>query len=103
MVRNSFTYSRPQSASLRRSAAVGLGLLVVSLAGPAAAAKIYRCGNVFQDQPCPEVKIVPTAAARASASDPGCTATLRDANGRGDCAARNPREAQRVVSADAKR
>ena len=45
-------------------------LLTVALTDATAASKVYRCGNVFQDQPCPEAKPAGTASLAPSATVP---------------------------------
>jgi len=73
----------PVSRSLRLACAAAL--CFASFTGPAVAAKVYRCGNVFQDQPCPEIKIAaatPSDRAAVIARDTPCA--TRDANGRSD-------------------
>lgn len=72
-----------------------LAVCLASLASPAHAAKVYRCGNVFQDQPCPEVKVAAATPADRSiviARETPCA--TRDGSGRNDCVVKtgSPRE-----------
>lgn len=81
---------------VRPAAVLGLVLFTASVALPAVAAKVYRCGNAFQDQPCPEVKIAvatPVERTPTIARDNPCA--TRDANRRADCAPKvvQPRDA----------
>ena len=72
---------------LRGAARLGLVLFAASVMTPAVAAKVYRCGNAYQDQPCPEVKIavaVPVERASTITRDTPC-ATMRESGARTDC------------------
>jgi len=85
---------------LRRAAAVSIALLAAFAAMPAFAAKVYRCGNAFQDQPCPEVRIAAALPAERTppvARDTPCA--TRD--GRPDCVAKTA--APRDLPTDVKR
>ena len=87
-----------------RVVALTLAALAASAATPTFAAKIYRCGNAFQDQPCPEVKIaaaLPTDRGIVVIRDTSCATPSRDNPGRGDCGGKAP--APREMAADAKR
>lgn len=79
-----------------------LTLCLVSFASTAQAAKVYRCGNVFQDQPCPETKVaVVTPSDRPVAIARESPCTTRDANGRNDCVVKTA--APRDVANDPRR
>lgn len=70
--------------ALRRAAV--LAVCLASFASSAQAAKVYRCGNVFQDQPCPEVKVaVATPGDRAIVVARETPCATRDGSGRNDC------------------
>ena len=95
---------RPVIRAFNRSNALALGLALcaISAAVPASAAKVYRCGNVFQDQPCPEVKIASAAPVERTPTivrDVPCA--TRDGTGRGECAPKAP--APRDVPTDIRR
>ena len=69
----------------------------LSTAGVAEAGKVYRCGNAFQDLPCPEIKVADARAPeRPAARDPLPCAGGKDA-GRGDCTARPTPESRSPV------
>lgn len=92
-------------SSRRRLATVAFVMLAAQ-AAPGWAAKVYRCGNVFQDLPCPDAKPAeqrpserPPAPSAAAPCGPG-----KDANGRTDClVGATPRDARTGVVAEAKR
>ena len=77
---------RAESRSLRIRTMSMLLALFATVASPAQAAKVYRCGNVFQDQPCPEVRVV-----EAKAVEPP---KVRDASGCGAAASPQTRPAR---------
>ena len=97
--------SSPRPAiAFHRAVALSLAALAAATASPAFAAKIYRCGNVFQDQPCPEVKIaaaaVPADRGIVMIRDTSCATPSRDNPGRGECGKAPP---PRDVAAEGRR
>ncbi len=90
---------------LGRGTALSLAVLATCGAAPASAAKIYRCGNAFQDQPCPDVKIAAALPVDKTPAprDPGCAAAGRDPKGRADCTARVGRGGAHEIAIEAKR
>ena len=76
---------RAESRAPRVRTLLMLLALVATVAPAAQAAKVYRCGNVFQDQPCPEVRAVearslePPKARDASGCDAAASAPTRPA------------------------
>ncbi len=105
--------SRPHSTRIARVAperrpatALLLVLILSSLAAPAFAAKVYRCGNAFQDQPCPEVKVAaaqPMERSLVARDASACTASGRDGTGSGDCRGRQASNEPRAPAGQAKR
>lgn len=104
------SHARPagfhRSAGRRRLAAFAVVLLLSTHAAPGWAAKIFRCGNAFQDQPCPEPKppeqrpAERSAAARDAAP---CGSATREVNGR-DCVVRTAtRDPQTTTVVEPKR
>ncbi len=95
---------RPTSGP--RRAVIAVAMMLATTATPGWAAKIYRCGNVFQDLPCPE----PKASEQRPAERP---ATARDAipcggatkdGGRSDCLVRTAtRDTQTASTVETKR
>ena len=70
----------------RAVSALLLATLSLAITPAAVAAKVYRCGNAFQDQPCPEVKIaVATPVERTSTVARDTPCATRVAGGRADC------------------
>ncbi len=77
------------------AAALSLALGALSASAPAVAAKVYRCGNAFQDQPCPDVRSTAMLAAdRPLAVARPTPCAMRAADARTGCAAKAtaPRE-----------
>ncbi len=102
----------PYSASVRRSSAnqiatIALAMLCIAQTSPGSAAKVYRCGNTFQDQPCPEAKAAEPRASERTAvprDTAPCGAIAKDPNGRSDCAMRTAsRETRAPGSAETRR
>jgi hypothetical protein len=91
---------RPRRAC--RPAIVMAVALVAAFASGTASAKVYRCGNVFQDQPCPEVKVAdarPVAQVQVVRDLPECYVNGREASGRAECInAKAARENQQMAS-----
>lgn len=94
-----------RSISGRKLAAAAIVVMLTAHATPGWAAKIYRCGNVFQDLPCPEPKAAeqrPIERPAASRDATPCSAA-KDVVGRSDCIARTTRDTQTVSVIEAKR
>lgn len=93
---------------LHHVSALVLAMLAVCAITPARAAKVYRCGNVFQDQPCPEVKIAAAAPIERTqvAREAPCAAPAgRDPgarNERGPCLGKTSRDGLHQVTGDIK-
>lgn len=72
-----------------RATVLAAAVLAVAGMSSASAAKVYRCGNTFQDQPCAEARPADTRPAdRASVARavvPDCNANARDGAGRDAC------------------
>ena len=84
------------------SAAIAMALV----AAPGWAAKVYRCGNAFQDLPCPEPKAPEQRPAErpAAVRDATPCGPSKDAGGRSDCIGRSStRDAQTAAVVEAKR
>jgi hypothetical protein len=91
-----------RSSRACRPAIVMAITLIAAFASTEAGAKVYRCGNVFQDQPCPEVKVAdarPVAQVQVVRDLPECYVNGREASGRAECInAKATRENQQLAS-----
>lgn len=94
-----------QSTS-RRLGAAAFAVGVILYGTPGWAAKVYRCGNVFQDLPCPEPKPAEQRPAERPAPRDAapCSSAAREGTGRSDCIVRTaPRDTQAAAVVEAKR
>ena len=94
-----------RSTTCRRAVGIAFVLLAAQ-ATPAWAAKIYRCGNAFQDQPCPEPKAAeqrPAERPAVSRDASPCSGPAKEANGRECLAKTSTRDPQTVTLVEAKR
>ena len=96
--------SASRSLDRKRFVIVAIALVAMPWTSSTMAGKVYRCGNAFQDQPCPEPKPVesrPTERVAGSKDRVPCV-DPKDASGRNDCLAKS-RDSQPPVLIEAKR
>ena len=83
-----------------------LALSSISATGTAVAAKVYRCGNAFQDQPCPEPKIAdarPLERAGLARETASCAPLGKDGAARNECGGKPATDLPRTIDVSAKR